>query len=91
MKFDDTLYELFSEEQELLQSIRQTIQNFINTEVFSGTSYEVFWPALNSYASEHEDHYNRENDEGNRICKIRSAVIINAGNVESVARIYTSL
>ena len=91
MRFDDTLYELFSEEQELLQAIRQTIQNFLNTEVFNGTSYEVFWPMLNSYASEHEDHYNRENDEGNRICKIRSAVIINAGNVESVARIYTSL
>lgn len=90
-KFDETLYELFSEEQELLQSIRQTIQSFVNAEVFKGTSYEVTWPLLNSSASEHEDHYNRENDEGNRICKVRSAVIINAGNVESVARIYTSL
>ena len=85
-KFDETLYELFSEEQELLQSIRQSIQSFVNTEVFKGTSYEVSWPLLNSSASEHEDHYNRENDEGNRICKVRSAVIINAGSVESVAR-----
>ena len=90
-KFDETLYELFSEEQELLQSIRQSIQSFVNTEVFKGTSYEVSWPLLNSSASKHEDHYNRENDEGNRICKVRSAVIINAGSVESVARIYTSL
>lgn len=69
----------------------QIIQSFVNAEVFKGTSYEVTWPLLNSSASEHEDHYNRENDEGNRICKVRSAVIINAGNVESVARIYTSL
>lgn len=90
-KFDETLYDIFSERQELLQSIRGNIQNFVNTEVFKGTSYEIFWPVLNSSASEREECYNRENNEGNRICKVRSAVILNAGNIESVARIYTSL
>ena len=90
-KFDETLFELYLEKQNLLQSIRQSIQKFINDEVFKNTSYKVLWPALNSSASEHEDYYNRENDEGNRICKVRSATIFNAGNIESVARIYTSL
>lgn len=90
-KFDETLYELFADEQELLQSIRQTIRPFINAEVFKETSYEVSWPMLNTSASEHEDHYNRENDEGNRICRVRSAVIVYDGHIESVARIYTSL
>lgn len=90
-KFDETLFELFSENQELLQAIRQSIQPLVNNEIFKNTSYQISWPALNSSASEHEDHYNRENDEGNRICKVRSATIFNAGNIESVARIYTSL
>ena len=90
-RFDETLFELFSEKQELLQSVRQSIRKFVNSEVFKDTSYEISWPALNSSASEHEDCYNRENNEGNRICKVRSAIITNAGNIESVARIYTSL
>ena len=90
-KFDETLYELFADKQELLQDIRKTILEFVNNEVFKETSYKVSWPLLDTSASEHEDRYNRENDEGNRISKVRSAVIFNAGKVESVARIYTSL
>ena len=38
-----------------------------------------------------ENSYNRENDEGNEICKVRSAIVFNNGNVESVARIYTKI
>ena len=90
-KFDETLYELLAENQELLQEIRQSISTFINTEVFKDTSYQISWPLLGASASEQEELYNRENDEGNRICKVRSAVVKNSGNIESVARIYTAL
>ena len=90
-KFDTSLYELFEEKPELLEAIRQSLVDAINKQIFGETNYTVQWPLLGSNASEHEDWYNRENDEGNRICKVRSAVVMNNGSVESVARIYTEM
>lgn len=90
-KFDDTLYEIFAARQEMLQDIRQAVQAFINEEIFKDTTYKITWPRLGESASENENSYNRENDEGNEICKVRSAIVFNNGNVESVARIYTKI
>lgn len=90
-KFDETLYELFAEKQEFLQSIRRSIQDFVNEEVFKDTSYKMEWPALNSSVSEHEDLYYRENNEGNRICRVCNAIIINSGKIETRAKISTTI
>ena len=90
-KFDDTLYEIFAARQEILQDIRQAVQSLINEEIFKDTPYKITWPRLGESASENENNYNRENDEGNEICKVRSAIVFNSGNVESVARIYTKI
>ena len=90
-KFDDTLYEIFIDRQEMLQDIRQAVQSLINEEIFKDTPYKIKWPRLGESASENENSYNRENDEGNEICKVRSAIVFNNGNVESVARIYTKI
>ena len=90
-KFDNNLYELFENKAGLLENIRQALVEAINKQIFAETNYTVLWPQLGSNASEHEEWYTRENDEGNRICKVRSAVVMNNGNVESVARIYTEM
>lgn len=94
VRLDDNLYELIGDSrQDLLQSVRQSIADFINDGVLRkfGTTYSIKWPELNDTASAHEEWYSRENNVGNRICKVRSALILNNSQVEACAMIYTQV
>lgn len=91
MRFDDGIYELLADQPEKLTRLREELQNFINSKILDTTSYEMEWPEPGTSVSENEDWYYRENAEGNRISRLRSAVIFNEGKVESRARVYTSV
>jgi hypothetical protein len=95
VRLDDTLFELVGnkQDQEILQEVRNAIEGYINLEIFkkAGSAYSIMWPKLGAPASEHADEwYSRENDTGNTICKVRSALIRKNGQVVSLARVYTS-
>lgn len=95
VRLDDALYEMLGnkQDQEILQEVRNAIEGYINLEIFkkAGSAYSIMWPKLGAPASEHADEwYSRENDTGNTICKVRSALIRKNGQVVSLARVYTS-
>lgn len=94
VRMDDSLYELMGEDrQETLQAVRKAVVGFINNDILHrfGTPYSVSWPELNGMASAHEDWYSRENNIGNCICKVRSALIFNNGQIMSRAIIQTRI
>lgn len=91
MSFDSTIYKIFADRQELLQKLRNSVLSFINDVIFKNTPYRIMWPQLGENASANAEWYNKENDEGNEICNVKSAIVFNNNNIESVAIISTKV